>query len=49
VIPVGPTGDVQRLELHRRKSPGTAADAFDVSVLMAVRFVPFVGEAREGR
>jgi protein-L-isoaspartate(D-aspartate) O-methyltransferase len=49
VIPVGPTGQVQRLELHRRKAPGTGTDAFDVSVLMAVRFVPFVGEARERR
>jgi protein-L-isoaspartate(D-aspartate) O-methyltransferase len=49
VIPVGPTGAVQRLELHRRKGQGTAADAFDVSVLMAVRFVPFVGEARDRR
>ena len=49
VIPVGPEHGVQRLELHRRVAPGTSPNAFERNVLMAVRFVPFVGEAREGR
>jgi protein-L-isoaspartate(D-aspartate) O-methyltransferase len=47
VIPVGPEGDTQRLELYRRVAPGKSKDAFEVKELMAVRFVPFVGEARK--
>jgi protein-L-isoaspartate(D-aspartate) O-methyltransferase len=43
VIPVGPEGDVQRLELYVRKAAGLGAGAFERSVLMAVRFVPFLG------
>ncbi|HEX6274510.1 MAG TPA: hypothetical protein VFZ53_15815, partial [Polyangiaceae bacterium] len=49
VIPVGPEGAVQRLELYRRIAAGAAPNAFEKKELMAVRFVPFVGEAREGR
>jgi protein-L-isoaspartate(D-aspartate) O-methyltransferase len=49
VIPVGPEHQTQRLELYRRTKPGKSKDAFHVSELMAVRFVPFVGEARDGR
>jgi protein-L-isoaspartate(D-aspartate) O-methyltransferase len=47
VIPVGPEHQNQRLELYRRIKPGKSKDAFDVTELMGVRFVPFVGEARE--
>jgi protein-L-isoaspartate(D-aspartate) O-methyltransferase len=46
VIPVGREHDVQLLELYRRTSPGSSPSAFERKELMAVRFVPFVGEAR---
>jgi protein-L-isoaspartate(D-aspartate) O-methyltransferase len=49
VIPIGPERDVQRLELHERKAPGLDADAFDRTILMAVRFVPFLGSATKAR
>jgi protein-L-isoaspartate(D-aspartate) O-methyltransferase len=49
IIPVGPEHDVQRLELYERKAPGLGVDAFDQSVLMAVRFVPFQGPATKAR
>jgi len=49
VIPVGREHEVQRLELHRRVTSGSSPSAFEKQELMAVRFVPFVGEAREGR
>jgi len=45
VIPVGPEHEEQRLELYVRKAPGLGDDAFDTTVLMAVRFVPFLGSA----
>jgi protein-L-isoaspartate(D-aspartate) O-methyltransferase len=46
VIPVGPEHETQYLELYRRTAPGNAPGAFEKKSLMAVRFVPFVGEAR---
>ena len=46
VIPVGPEHETQYLELYRRTAPGNAPGAFEKKTLMAVRFVPFVGEAR---
>lgn len=46
VIPVGPEGAVQQLELWTRIGPGDAPSAFDRRTLMAVRFVPFLGEGR---
>ncbi len=49
VIPVGPEHKEQRLELYRRTAPGNAPGAFEKNQIMAVRFVPFVGEAREKR
>ena len=49
VIPVGPQHDVQRLELYERKAPGLGAGAFDRTILMAVRFVPFLGPATKAR
>jgi protein-L-isoaspartate(D-aspartate) O-methyltransferase len=49
VIPVGPERAVQSLELYRRVAPGSSPSAFEKKELMAVRFVPFVGEAREAR
>jgi protein-L-isoaspartate(D-aspartate) O-methyltransferase len=49
VIPVGPEHEVQRLELYRRLAPGSSPSAFERRLLMAVRFVPFVGQARERR
>jgi protein-L-isoaspartate(D-aspartate) O-methyltransferase len=49
VIPVGPEHDVQRLKLIERKAPGSGEAAFVTQVLMAVRFVPFLGPAKEAR
>jgi protein-L-isoaspartate(D-aspartate) O-methyltransferase len=49
VIPVGREHETQRLELYRRTAPGNSPGAFETKMLMAVRFVPFVGEAREKR
>jgi protein-L-isoaspartate(D-aspartate) O-methyltransferase len=49
VIPVGREHETQRLELYVRKAPGNAPGAFEKKEIMAVRFVPFVGEAREKR
>lgn len=46
VIPVGPEHETQYLELYRRTAPGNSPGAFEKKTLMAVRFVPFVGEAR---
>jgi protein-L-isoaspartate(D-aspartate) O-methyltransferase len=45
VIPVGPTREVQKLELHRRISAGKSAASFETKTLMAVRFVPFLGDS----
>jgi protein-L-isoaspartate(D-aspartate) O-methyltransferase len=45
VIPVGPRHGMQYLELWTRRAAGDADDAFTRTQLMAVRFVPFVGEA----
>jgi protein-L-isoaspartate(D-aspartate) O-methyltransferase len=47
VIPVGPEHEVQSLMLITRKRPGKDPDAFERRELMAVRFVPFVGRAKE--
>jgi protein-L-isoaspartate(D-aspartate) O-methyltransferase len=47
VIPVGPQHEVQSLTLITRKRPGNDEAAFDRRELLAVRFVPFVGRARE--
>ena len=49
VIPIGPEHDVQRLELYRRRAPGNSPGALERKVLMAVRFVPFVGEAQNAK
>jgi protein-L-isoaspartate(D-aspartate) O-methyltransferase len=49
VIPIGPEGEVQRLEQYLRKAPGLGEDAFDRKILMAVRFVPFLGPATKAR
>jgi protein-L-isoaspartate(D-aspartate) O-methyltransferase len=49
VIPVGPDGETQWLELFTRTGPGDADSAFDRRRLMAVRFVPFLGEAAKDR
>lgn len=49
VIPVGPERDVQRLELYERKAPGREKSAFVSEVLMAVRFVPFLGPGTKAR
>lgn len=45
VVPVGAQGEVQQLELFRRKSAGSAESSFEKRTLMQVRFVPFLGEA----
>jgi protein-L-isoaspartate(D-aspartate) O-methyltransferase len=47
VIPVGPRDEVQKLELHRRLSAGNSASSFEKTTLMAVRFVPFLGDAAQ--
>jgi protein-L-isoaspartate(D-aspartate) O-methyltransferase len=49
VIPVGAERAVQSLDLYRRTAAGSSPSAFERKELMAVRFVPFVGEARERR
>lgn len=45
VIPVGSRDEVQKLELYRRISAGKSASSFETTTLMAVRFVPFLGDA----
>lgn len=45
VIPVGPRDEAQQLERHLRVSAGKSALSFEKTTLMAVRFVPFLGEA----
>jgi protein-L-isoaspartate(D-aspartate) O-methyltransferase len=45
VIPVGARDEAQKLELHRRISAGKSASSFETTTLMAVRFVPFLGDA----
>lgn len=47
VIPVGPRDEVQELELYRRLSAGKSAGSFEKTTLMAVRFVPFLGDAAQ--
>lgn len=49
IIPVGPEGGVQRLELWTRRAPGRAAGAFARRILDAVRFVPFLGDGGGSR
>lgn len=49
VIPVGRQHHTQSLDLYRRTASGNSPDVFAKKELMAVRFVPFVGEAREKR
>jgi protein-L-isoaspartate(D-aspartate) O-methyltransferase len=49
VIPVGPERGTQHLLAYRRERSGRDEDAFDIRDLADVRFVPFVGEARERR
>lgn len=44
VIPVGPTGGVQSLELWTRVREGGGEGAFRTEKLLPVRFVPFAGE-----
>jgi protein-L-isoaspartate(D-aspartate) O-methyltransferase len=45
VIPVGARDAVQALLLYRRKAPGPSDASFEKRTLMAVRFVPFLGDA----
>ena len=45
VIPVGPRDEAQQLERHLRVSAGESPGSFEKTTLMAVRFVPFLGEA----
>lgn len=45
VIPVGPRDEAQQLERHLRVAPGKSASSVEKTTLMAVRFVPFLGEA----
>ncbi|HEY6081031.1 MAG TPA: protein-L-isoaspartate(D-aspartate) O-methyltransferase [Polyangiaceae bacterium] len=45
VIPVGARDEVQELLLYRRKAPGASEQSFEKRTLMAVRFVPFLGDA----
>jgi protein-L-isoaspartate(D-aspartate) O-methyltransferase len=47
VIPVGPRDAVQNLEVYRRLSAGSGAGSFEKTTLMAVRFVPFLGDAAQ--
>ena len=42
--PVGRRDEVQKLELYRRLSAGGGASSFEKTALMAVRFVPFLGD-----
>jgi protein-L-isoaspartate(D-aspartate) O-methyltransferase len=44
IIPIGPQDAVQELERWTRLRGGTARASFRVERLMAVRFVPFLGE-----
>jgi protein-L-isoaspartate(D-aspartate) O-methyltransferase len=44
VIPIGPEGAVQELELWKRVAPGSTESAFERRVLSQVRFVPFLGD-----
>jgi protein-L-isoaspartate(D-aspartate) O-methyltransferase len=43
ILPVGSTGDRQRLEVWTRIAPGRGDEAFERRVMMAVRFVPLLG------
>jgi protein-L-isoaspartate(D-aspartate) O-methyltransferase len=43
VIPVGPPGEGQRLELWTRNRPGRGDESFERRVMEGVRFVPFLG------
>lgn len=45
VIPVGPQHEGQALVLYTRRAPGSAESSFEKRSLMAVRFVPFLGDA----
>jgi protein-L-isoaspartate(D-aspartate) O-methyltransferase len=47
VIPVGPRDEAQRLERYLRVSAGHSASSFEKTTLMAVRFVPFLGDATQ--
>ena len=46
VIPVGPQSEGQELLLYTRRKAGPAPSSFDKRSLMAVRFVPFLGEEK---
>lgn len=46
VIPVGPREGVQQLERWIRLRAGSDRDAFHREILMGVRFVPFLGDAK---
>jgi protein-L-isoaspartate(D-aspartate) O-methyltransferase len=45
VIPVGAQGEAQELLLYRRRAAGSGDASFEKRTLMAVRFVPFLGDA----
>lgn len=47
VIPVGRQSEGQELMLYRRIKPGTGDDCFEKRSLMAVRFVPFLGDGAQ--
>ncbi len=49
VIPVGRRDEVQQLERYVRLSAGDSDSSFEKASLMAVRFVPFLGEAARPR
>lgn len=49
VVPVGPEGKSQQLELWKRAQSGRGEGAFEVRRLANVRFVPFLGEGAERR
>lgn len=44
VIPVGAQGEAQELVLYTRRAAGSSPTSFEQRSLMAVRFVPFLGE-----
>lgn len=46
VVPVGPVDQVQCLQRWTRKAPGPDREAFDLEILLDVRFVPMLGEAQ---
>jgi protein-L-isoaspartate(D-aspartate) O-methyltransferase len=46
VIPVGPREGVQQLERWVRLRAGSDREAFRREILMGVRFVPFLGDAK---